>query len=144
MTLTTLTRALGAAALLGVAACAHAQTFEEAPAWQEAEVPEAPAFDSTRLLGFEVSTGSELRYGIDPNTLSIGPDAVEVITSGGGLVFHAHPYWVRLGIERGGERISLASSGRQVRVGDFLGPAERRELADTLQDLLAAASGRNR
>ena len=47
-------------------------------------------------------------------------------------------------LERGGERVSLASSGRQVQVGDFLGPAERRELADTLQDLLAAASGRNR
>ncbi|NIC40270.1 CNP1-like family protein [Aquabacterium sp. A08] len=76
MTLPTLTRALGAAALLGAAACAHAQTFEEAPVWQEAEVAEAPTFDSARLLGFQVSTGSELRYGIDPNTLSIGPDAV--------------------------------------------------------------------
>ena len=84
------------------------------------------------------------RSGERGEEIRIGPEVVEVVTSGAGTVFRAHPYWVRLAIEREGERISLASSGRRVRVGDFLGPAERRELADTLQDLLAAASGRNR
>lgn len=76
MTFTFLTRTLGAAALLGAVACTHAQAFEDPPAWQEAEVTEAPAFDSSRLLGFQVSLGSELSYGIDPDTVSIGPDAV--------------------------------------------------------------------
>ncbi|KAF1720477.1 DUF2244 domain-containing protein [Pseudoxanthomonas wuyuanensis] len=85
------------------------------------------------------------RSGERGEDITIGPDAVEVSrTTQAGAVFRAHPYWVRLRIEASGERISLASSGRQVEVGNFLGPAERRELADKLQDLLAAASGRNR
>lgn len=104
----------------------------------------APAFALLHSAIVAAALRASWRSGERGEEIRIGPDAVEVVTSGGGMVFHAHPYWVRLGIERGGERISLASSGRQVRVGDFLGPAERRQLADTLQDLLAAASGRNR
>lgn len=85
------------------------------------------------------------RSGERGEDITIGPEAVEVSrTPQAEAVFRAHPYWVRLRIEASGERISLASSGRQVEVGNFLGPAERRELADKLQDLLAAASGRNR
>lgn len=85
------------------------------------------------------------RSGERGEDITIGPEVVEVSrTFEAGTVFRAHPYWVRLRIEEGGERISLASSGRQVEVGNFLGPGERRQLADKLQDLLAAASGRNR
>jgi uncharacterized membrane protein len=104
----------------------------------------APAFALLHSAILAMALRALWRSGERGEEIRIGPDAVEVTTSGGGLVFHAHPYWVRLSIERGGERISLASSGRRVRVGDFLGPAERQELAGTLQDLLAAASGRNR
>lgn len=85
------------------------------------------------------------RSGERGEDITIGPEVVEVTrSSGAGVVFRAHPYWVRLRIEAEGERISLTSSGRQVEVGNFLGPAERRQLADKLQDLLAAACGRNR
>lgn len=85
------------------------------------------------------------RSGERGEDITIGPQLVEVIRdAGAGAVFSAHPYWVRVRIEAEGERISLACSGRQVQVGNFLGPAERLQLADTLQDLLAAASGRNR
>ncbi len=85
------------------------------------------------------------RSGERDECITIDPGVVEVSrTAGNGAqaqaVFRAHPYWVRLGIEAEGERISLASSGRRVEVGNFLGPAERRELARQLQDLLAAAS----
>ena len=104
----------------------------------------APAFALLHSAIVAAALHASWRHGDRGEEIRIGPDAVEVTTSGGGLVFRAHPYWVRLGIARGGERISLASSGRQVQVGDFLGPAERRQLAETLQDLLAAASGRNR
>ncbi len=88
------------------------------------------------------------RSGERDECISIGPRQVEVSrTSRNGAlaqsVFRAHPYWVRLHIEEDGERISLASSGKQVQVGNFLGPAERRELARQLQDLLAA-TGRYR
>ena len=84
------------------------------------------------------------RSGERNECISIDPQWVEVSrTAGSGAlaqsVFRAHPYWVRLRIEEDGARISLASSGRHVQVGNFLGPAERRELARQLQDLLAAA-----
>ena len=89
------------------------------------------------------------RSGERGECISIDSELVEVSRSAGNgaeaqPIFRAHPYWVRLLIEDEGERISLVSSGRRVEVGAFLGPAERRELADKLQDLLAAASGRNR
>ncbi len=42
-------------------------------AWQEAEVPEPPAFSLERLLRFEVNPNSSLVYAIDPQTLSISP-----------------------------------------------------------------------
>jgi uncharacterized membrane protein len=57
--------------------------------------------------------------------------------------FRAHPHWVRLQVE-GDERLVLVSSGKQIEIGSFLGPAERSELATTLKGLLVAVDGRNR
>ncbi len=57
-------------------------------------------------------------------------------------MFHAHPYWVR--VVAGKERVLLVSSGKWVEVGSFLAPVERRELAVTLEGLLAASNGSNR
>lgn len=69
---------------------------------------------------------------------------VEVFPSGHAPpAFQAHPHWVRLRTERD-DRVLLVSSGRQIEIGSFLGPAERVELADTLKRLLAAANGRHR
>jgi uncharacterized membrane protein len=110
----------------------------------------APAFALLDSAIVAVALRWLWRSGERGEEITIGPDAVEVAVSEksraapAGRVFRAHPYWVRLCVEEGGERISLVSSGRRVEVGAFLGPAERRELADKLQDLLAAASGRNR
>lgn len=99
----------------------------------------APAF----ALLYSAFVAAALRWlwrsGDRDESIAIGPELVEVSRSAQ-AVFRAHPYWVRLGIEEDGERISLASSGRRVEVGNFLGPAERRELARQLQVLLAAAS----
>ncbi len=105
----------------------------------------APAFALLHSLLVAGALHRIWRSGERGEDITIGPDVVEVSRDPGpGAVFTAHPYWVRLRIEPEGERISLACSGRRVEVGNFLGPAERRQLADTLQDLLAAASGRNR
>ena len=52
---------------------AQAQIFGGGP-WQEAQVPEPPAFSVERLLRFEVNPNSSLVYAIDPQTLSISPD----------------------------------------------------------------------
>ena len=57
---------------LALGAQAQAQLLGDA-AWQEAEVPEPPAFSLERLLRFEVNPNSSLVYAIDPQTLSISP-----------------------------------------------------------------------
>jgi uncharacterized membrane protein len=49
---------------------------------------------------------------------------------------------VRLELEGDGERILLASSGHRCEVGAFLGPGERRQLAQRLNALLEASRPR--
>jgi uncharacterized membrane protein len=60
--------------------------------------------------------------------------------------FQAHPYWVRLSVQRkaGTPRVWLGSQGKQVEVGAFLSEVERLDLADRLKALLAAAVGPRR
>lgn len=64
------------------------------------------------------------------------------------LAFDAHPYWVRMQLEKAQEappeilRVVLASKGKSCEVGSFLAPDERRDLAEKLKTLLARASQR--
>lgn len=64
------------------------------------------------------------------------------------LAFDAHPYWVRMQLEKAQEappeilRVVLASKGKSCEVGSFLAPDERRDLAEKLKILLARASQR--
>ncbi len=114
----------------------------------------APAFALLHSAMLAAALRWLWRSGERGEDITIGPELVEVSRTAqvseagqaeaGQAVFRAHPHWVRLRVEQSGERISLASSGRRVEVGNFLGPAERRELAGQLQDLLAAATGRDR
>jgi len=55
--------------------------------------------------------------------------------------FEAHPYWVRLSVQRdaGSPRVWLGSQGKRVEVGAFLSEVERLDLADRLKALLARA-----
>jgi hypothetical protein len=62
--------------LLAMSLSAYAQGKVEEVEWQEAEAPPPPAFDLSRLLPFEVSAMSSLKFGIDPQTLSIGKDGI--------------------------------------------------------------------
>jgi hypothetical protein len=64
------------AALLCVAATSWAQLSDPDPDWKESEVPRPPALRTTGLVAFDVSGGSELRYGIDPQSVGIGADKV--------------------------------------------------------------------
>lgn len=91
--------------------------------------------------------GAALRWlwfqGERDEVIVIAPGRVEVRRSTqADPLFRAHPYWVRLRISQGAEHVALASSGKRIEVGAFLGPAERQDLAGRLQDLLMAASGR--
>jgi uncharacterized membrane protein len=84
------------------------------------------------------------RSGEQEEAIRVGPAAVEVIPHPRAApAFRAHPHWVRLQLENDAT-LKLVSSGRQVEIGRFLGPAERLQLADMLKGLLAAADGRHR
>lgn len=44
--------------------------------WQEGEAPPPPTFSTDHLIGVLVSVHSELRFGVDPDTIRIGDDDV--------------------------------------------------------------------
>ncbi len=67
--------------LLGIAMAtaslgAAAQLTPPDPDWKEADAPPPPAFEVKRLVPFDVSVGSSLRYGIDPATITLGADGI--------------------------------------------------------------------
>lgn len=43
------------------------------PEWVETEAPPPPAFDTGKLVMFDVSINSSLAYGVDPSTIRISP-----------------------------------------------------------------------
>ena len=55
---------------------ARAQLAGDHPDWKEQQVPAPPTFDLARLIPFEVNINAALRYGLDPQTVSIGDDGV--------------------------------------------------------------------
>jgi uncharacterized membrane protein len=61
--------------------------------------------------------------------------------------FRFHPYWARLEIERSDESVvglRIASHGRRLALGRFLGPADRESFAAALGDALRVARGGER
>jgi hypothetical protein len=50
--------------------------FERDQNWTEAEVPPLPAYDTRDLIPVEGPAASSLKFGVDPKTISIGPDYV--------------------------------------------------------------------
>jgi hypothetical protein len=44
--------------------------------WRESPAPPPPSFALDRLVPFSVSVHSQLRFGVDPATVSLGPDGV--------------------------------------------------------------------
>jgi CNP1-like family len=77
------------ALLLGTAATAASDSE-----WKEDAPTAAPAFQRDRLLRLDVSASSDLRYGIDPATLTLGRDGVVryvlVVTSPSGALNAAY------------------------------------------------------
>lgn len=57
----------------------HAQLTSTDPDWKETDAPTAPVLDAatlTRLVPFEVSIDSDLRWGIDPSSIHISNDGL--------------------------------------------------------------------
>jgi CNP1-like family len=55
---------------------AFAQLAADQPGWKELDVPPAPVFDVARLVGIDGPADSALKFGVDPNTISIAPEGV--------------------------------------------------------------------
>lgn len=71
--LLTLTVAIGLA-LHG--SLASAQSAADDPDWKESAVPPPPSFDVQRLVPFDVSINSPLKWGFDPETMKITGDGI--------------------------------------------------------------------
>lgn len=75
-----LPRALCAATLLslglGPALAQSTSGWLEENRFQETEVKLPERFSTDRLIEFTVSSGSELRFGVDPQTVTVGTDRV--------------------------------------------------------------------
>jgi hypothetical protein len=68
---------LVALACLSAAGPSLAQLRDLDPDWVELEAPAPPLFEIKRLVPFELTrSGSELRWGLDPTTLSFASDGV--------------------------------------------------------------------
>lgn len=66
-----------AALMLAAASAAAAEYIDPAIDWKESGVPQTPpAFDVRRLIPIDAPSGSSLKFGIDPETISIGEDGV--------------------------------------------------------------------
>lgn len=78
-----------ALALLLAAGAAQAQLADTNPDWQESEAPAPPALRTSGLIPLEIP-GSQLRFGVDPASVSLGSDGivryVVVATSTSGAV----------------------------------------------------------
>jgi uncharacterized membrane protein len=97
----------------------------------------APAFALLHSAMVAAALRWSWRLGERREIISIGPEAVEVWRSAQPApTFRAHPAWVRMDVKGDGERIVLSSSGRCCEIGAFLGPGERKQLAQRLRALL--------
>ncbi|WP_296921567.1 CNP1-like family protein [Polaromonas sp.] len=69
-------KSLVMACLVGLSATAWAQRDVDLLDWKEEAVPPPPAFDTGKLLTFDVLQASSLVFGVDPATLRISKDGV--------------------------------------------------------------------
>jgi hypothetical protein len=70
-----LRRSLALALLLACAAPGFAQLLNPNPDWKEVEVPPPPRLRTTGLIPIELPR-SNLRFGVDPDSVSVGDDGV--------------------------------------------------------------------
>ncbi|MDP3707059.1 MAG: CNP1-like family protein, partial [Polaromonas sp.] len=59
------------AVLIGLTGAVWAQRAVDNPDWKEVDVPPPPAFDSNKLIAFDVSPNASLVYGVDPASIRI-------------------------------------------------------------------------
>jgi CNP1-like family len=74
--ITMIKRLLATALLLACCGMAAAQFIADDPDWKETEVPPPPAFDLKRLVQVDISAQSNLKWGVDPETVKISSDGI--------------------------------------------------------------------
>jgi hypothetical protein len=52
------------------------QLAADDPDWKEIDAPAPPEFDRKRLVAVDMPVGGELKFGVDPTTITIGKDGV--------------------------------------------------------------------
>jgi hypothetical protein len=75
MASTVCVKALGIA-LAFVATGTLAQLVPQDPDWQEVEAPAPPALRTQGLVPLDLGRGTDLRWGVDPQSISIGADRI--------------------------------------------------------------------
>ena len=63
-------------ALSTLCTCALAQFAASDPDWKESDAPPPPSFDVNRLVPFEVSPNTTLKWGFDPAAMKITGDGI--------------------------------------------------------------------
>lgn len=98
------------------------------------------------VWGIWRALSSSYRTGELTERLTLHPDRIEIIRrapDGTELRWHANPYWVSVTLHATGgpvpDYLTLKGEGREVELGAFLSPEERRDLADALRATLSAA-----
>ena len=83
-------RSFCVAVLLGSSAVSCLAQLVDNPDWKEIDVPPPPAFRVDRLIPIEQPASSNLRFGVDPATISMAADGVVryviVASSSGGAM----------------------------------------------------------
>lgn len=64
------------ALLMATPAAAQFRLVDPDETWTEAEIPPPPAYNVNKLIKVEGPVASSLTFGVDPATISIGPDYV--------------------------------------------------------------------
>jgi uncharacterized membrane protein len=98
------------------------------------------------ILGLYIAFSISFRRARNYETLELTPVElvlVKVAANGERAEWRFNPSWVRLEqeahVELGAQRVALASRGRSVEIGSFLGPEQKAELARDLGRALARA-----
>lgn len=69
-------QAIVIAGFIGAAGGAVAQLLSDDVDWKEAQVPPPPAFNESRLMSIEMPPYMNLKFGVDPATISVTGDGV--------------------------------------------------------------------
>lgn len=93
------------------------------------------------LAGLWVAITRTYRSGATREVLHLGADRVELIRHDEGRedrCFEANPYWLRVALHNGPveDYLTLSGDGREVELGAFLTPQERRKLDYELRERL--------